>query len=131
MFAKYLLFFFHANNSFSLQIIRIVEYFLFRPFMLDDFHNYEKHFTVMNYRPGSVLKQVCLDGLSEIVKQLLWSFSHTHENKKLHVIANCLESLYILLMNCDVLICFCIVQAIMLFHASYSVRKYAVSSNVF
>lgn len=29
-----------------------------RPFALDDLDDYEKHFTVMNYNPGVVLKQV-------------------------------------------------------------------------
>ena len=29
-----------------------------RPFSLDDFWDYEKHFTVMNYKEGVSLKQV-------------------------------------------------------------------------
>ena len=29
-----------------------------RPYSLDDLHDYEKHFTVMNYRTDSKLKQV-------------------------------------------------------------------------
>lgn len=32
--------------------------YLFRPFSLDNFYDYEKHFTVMNYQKGVDLKQV-------------------------------------------------------------------------
>ena len=39
--------------SLSLSLLRSP-----RPFSLDDFHDYEKHFTVMNYQKGVELKQV-------------------------------------------------------------------------
>lgn len=35
-------------------------FFLPRPFSLDHFDDYQKHFTVMNYAEGVQLKQVCL-----------------------------------------------------------------------
>lgn len=37
-----------------------------RPFALDDLDDYEKHFTVMNYDPNVVLKQVGLLGCGEV-----------------------------------------------------------------
>lgn len=43
----------------------MIMFFLFRPFSLDYFDDYQKHFTVMNYAEGVQLKQVLLVGCWE------------------------------------------------------------------
>ncbi|XP_045577955.1 tubulin--tyrosine ligase-like protein 12 isoform X2 [Salmo salar] len=57
----------------------------FRPFSLDHFDDYQKHFTVMNYGEGVQLKQVHYDEFIPMFeKQYPWKVVEAHPSAPCH-----------------------------------------------